>query len=66
MNSFLRGLLEDEPDDGDTERIEIVTLPGAPLPMVSMVSPELVVRNVIKGSYIHRLMLEHGYEEVKS
>lgn len=63
IHNFLQSN-EPELDDGDTEQIEVVTLPGAPLPTVTMISPTLVVHNVIRGSYVHRVMLANGYEEV--
>ena len=58
---------EPDYDDDDTEQIEVVTLPiDGPLPTVTLISPTLEVHNVIRGSYVHRVMLANQYIEVKS
>lgn len=54
---------EPEFDPEDTQEIEIIRLPDYPLPKVTLVSPTLKVHNVIRGSYIHRVMIANGYTE---
>ncbi len=50
-------------DPEDTTEIEVITLPDYPLPKVTLVSPTLEVRSVIRDSYIHRVMIANGYTE---
>jgi hypothetical protein len=61
--TFLRRLRDNEPPDSDPDKT--VTLPrlqGACI-TVTMVAPNLTVHNVMKGSYVHRVMLANGYKE---
>ena len=62
---------QDEPDF-DSDTTEIITLPlvhpelAPRLETVTLVSPGATVHNVIRGSYVYRVMIANGYKVVQS
>lgn len=64
MTTFLRDLPNDEPpiDPDDTQPIPPPIFPLAGMGvMITLIGPDGKEHWVRKGSYIHRLMREHGY-----
>jgi hypothetical protein len=59
---------EPQPDDDATERVEVVTLTRLPdaCITVTLMAPGGIVHNVMKGSYVYRVMLANGYKVVQS
>ncbi len=53
-------------DPEDTQEIVTLTKLDNVCITVTMIGPDMAVHNVMRGSYVHRVMLANGYKEVKS